>query len=220
MPKGPYPFIFCTAPHQRDLLRRLPSAFVAHLNKTPGSGGGPSLPGFRVLRTIQACGLRSPRSLASPIGGFISISQLSSSLATLTIRFGVQTWKPNDEHKLWERTHREPLWPHRGPLWPTSIERLILAATAFGSLSLLTRRIIHMFERLATRPMIQVVMIAACTPPATTTLGESSPPLESLYPDQKTSGNAQARAPRGVIANATIVANFRSPSHRGTLTGL
>src|ERR1022692_686275 len=32
MPKGHYPFIICTAPHQRDLLHRPSSTFVAHLN--------------------------------------------------------------------------------------------------------------------------------------------------------------------------------------------
>src|SRR6516225_8717718 len=37
MPKGHYPFIICTAPHQRDLLQRLPSALVAHLNNAPCS---------------------------------------------------------------------------------------------------------------------------------------------------------------------------------------
>ena len=32
-PEGHYPSIICTAPHQRDLLHRSSSAFVAHLNK-------------------------------------------------------------------------------------------------------------------------------------------------------------------------------------------
>ncbi len=36
-PKGHYPFIICTASHQRDLLRQPSSAFVAHLHKTPGT---------------------------------------------------------------------------------------------------------------------------------------------------------------------------------------
>src|SRR6266705_275088 len=42
MSKGHYPFIICTAPHQRDLLQRLPSALVAHFNNPPGTPPRPS----------------------------------------------------------------------------------------------------------------------------------------------------------------------------------
>src|ERR1022692_1091330 len=58
MPKGHYPFIICTAPHQRDLLHRPSSTFVAHLNCA-------SLYGLSLLTFGRECDLRIARSGSS-----------------------------------------------------------------------------------------------------------------------------------------------------------
>src|ERR1022692_340639 len=71
MPKGHYPFIICTAPHQRDLLHRPSSTFVAHLNSTSSAltrvvgaaamdaGAGSSCAAAIVAAAAASCGMTS-----------------------------------------------------------------------------------------------------------------------------------------------------------------